>query len=50
MNITNTIIVSIAVALIYVFIIKPRQDKKAAEAKKDLQETNDSHTDTGHKE
>ena len=31
---TNTIIVAIAVALIYVFIIKPRQDKKAAEAKK----------------
>ena len=31
MDITNTIIVSVAVALIYVFIIKPRKDKKAAE-------------------
>lgn len=30
MNITNTIIVSVAVALIYVFIIKPRKEKKAA--------------------
>lgn len=47
-NITNIIIVSVAVALIYVFIIKPRQDKKAAEAKKnqadaDAFSANDTH-------
>ena len=34
MDYTNTIIVSVALALIYVFIIKPRQDRKAAESGK----------------
>lgn len=33
MDLTNTIIVSVAVALIYTFIIKPKKDKKAAELK-----------------
>ena len=39
MDLSVIIISSIACALIYVFIIKPRQDKKAAEAKKKQEET-----------
>ena len=38
MDYTNTIIVSVCLALIFVFIIKPRRDKKAAEEKKRLEE------------
>lgn len=45
MDLSVTIISSIALALIYMFIIKPRRDKKAAEAKKKLESTNDPRVD-----
>ena len=48
MDLSVTIITSIAVALIYMFIIKPRRDKKAAEAKKKMESTNAPRVDMDH--
>ena len=42
MNLTNTIIVSAVVALIFVFIIKPKKEKQAEQEKKDRQNLTDA--------
>ena len=41
MDLTNTIIVSVVVALIYVFIIRPKKEKQAEQEKKDRQDLTD---------
>lgn len=45
MDLSVTIISSIALALIYVFIIKPRRDKKAAEAQRNQERSDASSTE-----